>query len=148
MAFPMVFTIFPGQLPSLFESNLGGVNSLNGLYTYPAPPLINRSNINYGMSLPQFSSAYQTTIGQPVNFLSVAGYNTALVIQKTLATANSLNQLSLRHAVSKFSGKLRTLDGTFQINSEGAQVGETLPVGRFSVNSSGQLQVNLVTPLQ
>jgi len=145
--FPMVFTIFPGQLPQLFESNFGGASGLAGLYTYPAPPLLNRPQVNYGLSLAQFETTYQKSTGQSANFLSVAGYNTGLVIQKTLETATSLSQLGLRQAVSSFSGKISTLDGTFQINNEGAQIGETLPVGQFSVGSNGNLEVNLVTPL-
>ncbi|OLZ14010.1 amino acid ABC transporter substrate-binding protein [Sulfobacillus thermosulfidooxidans] len=142
--FKMVFTIFPGQLPQLFLTS-SGPSSINNVYTYPAPPLLSFSHVNYGLNTTQFESAYKQQTGQSANFLSIAGYNTGLIIQKTLETANSLNQLSLRHAVSHFSGSLTTLDGTFKINSEGAQVGETLPVGKITTTSQGQVSVKFVT---
>lgn len=142
--FKMVFTIFPGQLPQLFLTS-NGPSSINNVYTYPAPPLLSFSHVNYGLNTAQFESAYKQQTGQSANFLSIAGYNTGLIIQKTLETANSLNQLSLRHAVSHFSGSLTTLDGTFKINSEGAQVGETLPVGKITTTSQGQVSVKFVT---
>lgn len=146
--FPMVFTIFPGQLPKLFEQNFGGAKGLSGLYTYPAPPLLKWQNVNYGMTLSQFESAYQKATGNSANFLSVAGYNTGLIIQKTLASAQSLSQLALRQAVSNVSGHVMTLDGPFAINNTGAQIGEALPVAKLSAAPSGKLQVNLVTPMK
>ncbi len=139
--FPLTFTIFPGQLPSLFEKNFG-LKGLNNMFTYPAPPLISVSGVNYGMSLGQFEQAFKKQTGSSPNFLNVAGYNTGLILQKTLATATSLSQKSLRQAVSGFSGTITTLDGKFQINSQGAQVGETLPVGQFTV-AKGKLNVNI-----
>ncbi len=144
--YKMVFTVFPGQLPTLFTTS-DGPSSINNIYTYPAPPLISHAHVNYGMNSSQFIAAYKKATGQSTNFLNIAGYNTGLIIQKTLETANSLSQLSLRHAVSRFSGTIETLDGKFQINSEGAQTGETLPVGKFTTNSAGKVSVDLLTPL-
>jgi branched-chain amino acid transport system substrate-binding protein len=144
--YKMVFTIFPGQLPSLFVTS-GGAGSINDTYTYPAPPLITHKNVNYGLDSSQFSADYKTSTGQSANFLNIAGYNTGLIIQKTLETANSLSQLSLRHAVTKFSGTIETLDGKFRVNSQGAQTGETLPVGKITTNSQGKVSVDLLTPL-
>ncbi|AUW93881.1 amino acid ABC transporter substrate-binding protein [Sulfobacillus thermotolerans] len=144
--YKMVFTVFPGQLPSLFTSSVGP-SAINGTYTYPAPPLISHAHVNYGMDSSQFIAAFKKATGDNANFLNIAGYNTGLIIQKTLQTANSLSQLSLRHAVSRFSGTIETLDGKFQINSEGAQTGETLPVGKISANAQGQVSVQLMTPL-
>jgi branched-chain amino acid transport system substrate-binding protein len=141
--FKKVFTIFPGQLPALFEKNLGN-KALANTYTYPAPPLISPSNVNYGMTLDQFEPAYKTFSGQDVNFLSVAGYNTGLVIQKSLETTKSLSQTDLRDAVSGFSGNLSTLDGNFQINAQGSQIGEELPVGQWKLQSDGSLKVDVV----
>ena len=42
-------------------------------------------------------------------FNSVAGYTTALVLEKALATAPSLDQLELRKAIFSLSGNLKTL---------------------------------------
>ncbi len=141
--FKKVFTIFPGQLPALFEKNLGN-KVLANTFTYPAPPLTSTSNVSYGLPLDQFESAYKTFSGQDVNFLSVAGYNAGLVIQKTLETTKSMNQTDLRNAVTQFSGQLSTLDGNFEINSAGAQIGEELPVGQWKLQSDGSLKVNVV----
>jgi branched-chain amino acid transport system substrate-binding protein len=33
--------------------------------------------------------------------------------------------------VFALSGKLKTLDGTFEVNSEGAQIGEMTPMGQL-----------------
>ncbi len=144
--FKMVFTVFPGQLPALFESS-DGPSAINGTYTYPAPPLIIHKHVDYGLDSAQFSTDFKTATGKSANFLNIAGYNTGLIIQKTLDTANSLSQLSLRHAVTKFSGTIETIDGKFQVNSEGAQTGETLPVGKLITNSQGKVSVDLLTPL-
>lgn len=143
--FPFVFTIFPGQLPQLFQSNVG-LSALNNLYTYPAPPIIKRPNVNYGLKLSAFKTAYAKT-GHTVNFLSIAGYNTGLIMQKVLATSTSLKQSSLRQAAGQISGTLTTLDGKFTINSEGAQIGETLPVGQFHV-TNGKLKMSVLSPLK
>lgn len=143
---PIVFTIFPGQLPAIFESQFGA-SGLAGVSTYPTPPFINVQNVNYGMNLTQFESAFKSAESSlpghptgPINFLDVAGYNTGLIIQHTLESAKSLSQSNLRAAVDTFSGKITTLDGNFQINSEGAQVGEALPTGHF-VYQNGKLSM-------
>ena len=141
--FPTTFTIFPGQLPSLFEKNFG-MKGLNNMFTYPAPPLFTVQGVNYGMSIAQFEQAFKKQTGSSPNFLNVAGYNTGLILQKTLATATSLSQKSMRQAVTGFSGSITTLDGKFQINNQGAQIGETLPVGQFTV-SNGKLKVNFMS---
>ncbi|PWI57806.1 ABC transporter substrate-binding protein [Sulfoacidibacillus thermotolerans] len=142
--FNKTFMIFPGQLPTMFEKDFSK-QQLSGLYTYPTPPYINYTNVNYGLPLPQFEQKFEQFSGKNhINFLNVAGYTTGLVIQKALETSPSLSQSALRQAVSSFSGQMNTLDGTFQINSEGAQTGETLPVGQFTLNSSGNLAMNIL----
>ena len=142
--FNKTFLIFPGQLPTMFEKDFTK-QQLNGLYTYPTPPFINHTNVNYGLTLPKFEQKFEQFSGKNhVNFLNVAGYTTGLAIQKTLETASSLNQTALRNAVSQFSGQINTIDGTFKINNEGAQVGETLPIGQFALNNSGNLSMNIL----
>ncbi|MDA8064273.1 MAG: ABC transporter substrate-binding protein [Thermaerobacter sp.] len=142
--FNMVFTVFPGQLLSLLQKNVGA-KGLAYTYTYPTPPLLAYNKVNYGLSLSQFTKAFQAQTHTGVNFLTIAGYNAGLVIQKTLDTAKSLRQSDLRQAVAGFSGKIFTLDGRFRINSEGAQVGETLPVGQLVPTTKG-LQMVVVYP--
>ncbi|MDA8344811.1 MAG: hypothetical protein M0Z66_04930 [Thermaerobacter sp.] len=95
------------------------------------------------MTLSAFSQAFQSSTGSAPNFLDVAGYNTGLAIQKTLETAKSLSQLDLRAAAGKIS--MFTLDGQFKINSEGAQLGEQLPVAQLQPSGSG-LKTVIVYP--
>ncbi|MCY0887946.1 MAG: ABC transporter substrate-binding protein [Alicyclobacillaceae bacterium] len=141
--FSKVFTIFPGQLPALFVKNLGK-KAIDGTYTYPTPPLIKEPGVTYGLSLQEFETKFQSYSKQTPNFLNVAGYNTGLIVEKTLETAKGLSQLDLRQAVNQFSGKIRTLDGNFQINPEnGAQVGEALPVGKWT-EVGGKLTIQVV----
>lgn len=135
------FVIFPGQLPALFEKDFSK-SQLAGMYTYPTPPFINYSNVNYGLTLDQFETQFKKSTGNDVNFLNVAGYTSGLTIQKTIETATSLDQLSLRKAAGNIS--MNTLDGPFKINSQGAQMGETLPVGQYSLDSSGNLKMNIL----
>ncbi|OBS09334.1 ABC transporter substrate-binding protein [Acidihalobacter prosperus] len=144
MHFKRVFTIFPGQLLSLMEKNVGA-DSLAWTYTYPTPPLLRYNKVNYGPGIDAFSKAYAKATGHEVNFLAVAGYNAGLVIQKTLDEAGSLKQTELRHAIAGFSGNLDTLDGHFRINEMGAQIGETLPVGQLQPRD-GKIEVKVVYP--
>lgn len=131
----IVFTIFPGQLPTIFEKQFGDAG-MAGISTYPTPPFIDNKNVNYGLNLTDFESAFEKANNvDKINFLDVAGYNTGLIIQDTLENAKSLNQSDLRSAASAISGKVTTLDGNFKINSEGAQVGEALPTGHFVYNN-------------
>lgn len=140
--FKMLFTIFPGQLLSTMEQNVG-VAGLAGTYTYPTPPLLRYNKVNYGLGINAFTTAFEKTGGGAPNFLNVAGYNAGLVIQKTLENTNGLAQLDLRKSMYTFSGKMFTLDGLFKLDSTGAQMGETLPVGQM-VNSGKGLAIKVV----
>lgn len=144
MHFKLVFTVFPGQLLGLMEKNVG-TKGLAWTYTYPTPPLLVHHDINYGPTLEEFVNSYEKETGHEVNFLTIAGYNAGLIIQKTLATAKEVNAHSMRAAVSAFSGHVRTLDGEFKINDEGAQIGETLPVGQLQL-VGGKLKMEVVYP--
>ncbi len=143
--FKMVFTIFPGQLLALVQKNVGA-QTLAYTYTYPTPPLLVYNRVNYGMGLDRFSRAFHAATGTQPNFLNIAGFNTGLIIQKTLDTAPNLRQMTLRRSVMRFSGKLHTLDGAFRIDATtGAQIGEALPVGQFIPVGKG-LTVRMVYP--
>lgn len=143
--FNMVFTIFPGQQLALIEKNVGE-KALLYTYTYPTPPLLVYNKVNYGMPMSDFEKVYTQETKKPVDFLTVAGYNAGLIIQKTLATSKDFTQLGLRNAINSFSGKLFTLNGLFKINNEGAQIGEFLPVGQFQPTKKGMV-LNVVYPL-
>lgn len=138
-----VFTIFPGQQEVMFQKALGA-KTLAGTYTYLAPPLVNVSNVNYGMTLPQFKTAFSHFSGTPIpqiNFEDILGYNTGLVMQKDLSVSPSLSQNALRAAANTFSGKITTIEGTFKINPvTGAQQGLPFPIGQFNLKN-GHLTV-------
>ncbi|TAL87534.1 MAG: amino acid ABC transporter substrate-binding protein [Rhodanobacter sp.] len=144
MHFPMVFTVFPGQLLKLMEKNVGP-EGLAWTYTYPTPPLLVHKNINYGPTAGEFLKEYQQQNHREVNFLTIAGYNAGLIMQKTLETSTSLDPLAMRRAIAGFSGKLRTIDGMFRVNADGAQIGETLPVGQIQP-MHGKLGMQIVFP--
>ena len=46
------------------------------------------------------------------------GYMTGLVIERALATTERLDQMDIHDAVFALSGKLKTLDGPFELTSE------------------------------
>ncbi len=144
--FKMVFTVFSGQQLSIMEKAVGE-KGLQNTYTYPTPPLYGFNNVNYGLGMNDFIKTFEAANSvDNVNFLNIAGYNAGLVIQKALETAASLKQENLREAVSSFSGNLNTLDGAFKIDpSDGAQVGELLPVAQFQL-ASGSLKPVIVYP--
>ncbi|MGA8180971.1 MAG: ABC transporter substrate-binding protein [Desulfobacterales bacterium] len=145
MKFKMTFTVFPGQLLKLLETNVGR-KTLDYTYTYPTPPLLRYNKVNLGMGIDRFEKVYKKDAGKEVNFLTVAGYNTGLIIQKTLETSGSFNQPAFRKAIASFSGKVTTLDGTFKISRTGAQIGEMLPVAQLVPESGNKIGVNVVYP--
>jgi len=142
--FAKTFVIFPGQLPKLFENDFP-MHVLSGLYTYPTPPFIDNKGVNFGLTLPQFEAKFTNATHSTVNFLNVAGYNTGLIIEKTLETSPNLSQLGMRDAISKFSGHITTLDGKFKVDASGAQLGEYLPVGQLLAHGAHNLVAKILT---
>jgi branched-chain amino acid transport system substrate-binding protein len=69
-----------------------------------------------------------------------------LVLEKALAAADSLDQLELHKAVFGLSGNLKTLDGTFELDPTGAQIGEITPLGQFVAGEQDQLKLMTVWP--
>ena len=130
--FNFLFCIYAGLETELLEKNVGAAG-LNGVYTYvPSSEITYQSE--FGMTLEQYKAAWTKAYGDSkveFGFNSVAGYTTGLVLEKTLATADSLDQLALRKAITDISGKLKTLDGTFEIDAQGAQIGELTPLGQL-----------------
>ena len=79
-------------------------------------------------------------------FNSVAGYTTGVVLEKALSVASSLDQLELRKAIFSLSGNLKTLDGTFELDANGAQIGEITPLGQFVAGEADHLKLVTVWP--
>jgi branched-chain amino acid transport system substrate-binding protein len=135
--FKFLFCIYTGLETELLEKNVGA-GTLAGVFTY-VPSSAIAYHTDFGMSLPQFKAAWEKAYGGKVEFgfNSVAGYTTGLVLEKALAVTDSLDQLALRKAVFSLSGKLKTIDGPFELDPQGAQIGELTPLGQFVAQGSG-----------
>ncbi len=146
--FRYVFTLFGG-----FEMHalLGGAGAaaMDGTFTY-VPAALYPYKVNDGPTLAAFHAAwdkaYPKGSGVPWGADGLMGYMTGLVVQKALATTTGMGQLDLRRAVFAQSGKLRTLAGTFRLNSEGGQIGEMTPVGQLHADGHGGLRLVAVYP--
>jgi branched-chain amino acid transport system substrate-binding protein len=145
--FKFLFSIYPGLETELLEKNVGS-KGLNYVYTYvPSSELSYQTN--FGMTLDEYRAAWhQKYAGSNVEFgfNSVAGYTTGLVLEKALSVTASLDQLDLRKAIFSLSGKLKTLDGTFELDPTGAQIGEITPLGQLIADEHGHLKFVTVWP--
>jgi len=145
--FKFLFAIYPGLETELLEKNVGD-KGLSYVFTYVPSSEISYET-NFGMSLKDYSAAWHNKYADSkieFGFNSVAGYTTGLVLEKTLATAESLDQLELRKAVFALSGNLKTLDGTFELDPNGAQIGEITPLGQFLPGDDNHQKLVTVWP--
>jgi branched-chain amino acid transport system substrate-binding protein len=124
------FTAFPGQLLSDFIGRVPP-QALAGTFTYNFPPSLRYRTTNSGLDTQRFDEIFMAWSKHPPNFLDVAGYNTGLIIQASLQHATDDTQLGIRAALNSISGHLNTLEGTFEIDSSGAQLGESLPIAKI-----------------
>jgi branched-chain amino acid transport system substrate-binding protein len=145
--FKFLFSIYPGLETELLEKNLGS-KPLDYLFTY-VTALDQDYKSEFGMSLKQYRDAWEKKYaGAKVEFgfNSIAGYTTGLVLDKALSVATSLDQLELRKAIFSLSGNLKTLDGTFELDPNGGQIGEFTPIGQFVRGADGHLKLVTVWP--
>ena len=145
--FKFLFSIYPGLETELLEKNLGS-KPLDYLFTY-VTALDQDYKSEFGMSLKQYRDAWEKKYaGAKVEFgfNSIAGYTTGLVLDKALSIATSLDQLELRKAIFSLSGNLKTLDGTFELDPNGGQIGEFTPIGQFVRGADGHLKLVTVWP--
>jgi len=141
--FKWLFAIYPGLETELLEKNVG-FKGLEHVFTY-VPSSAIEYKPEFGMSLAEFRAAWQKKYPDAkveFGFNSVAGYTTGLVLESALAAATSLDQLELRKAIFGLSGKLKTIDGTFELDEMGAQIGEITPLGQ--IESDGKEGVKFV----
>ena len=134
--FPVVFSIYAGLETDLLKKNAGN-DALKNVFSY-VPATGVKYKPSFGMDMEAFTAAYRKLYGDSVNvgFNAVAGYNTGLVLEKTLNTTQSMDQLALRDAVFAQSGKLTTLNGSFELTPEGAQQGNLMPIGQLQAKGS------------
>jgi len=67
------------------------------------------------------------------------------VIEKALSVTESLEQLALREAFFSLSGRLKTLDGTFELGPDGSQIGLLNLIGQL-IPKDGELELTPVYP--
>ena len=118
--FKFLFCLYPGIETELLEKNLGN-KPLSYVFTY-VTSLDITYQAEFGMSLKEYSEAWHKKYADThvdFGFNSIAGYTTGLVLEKALAATESLDQLDLRKAIFSLSGKLKTLDGTFELDRDG-----------------------------
>jgi branched-chain amino acid transport system substrate-binding protein len=145
--FKFLFSIYPGLETELLEKNLGD-KALNYVFTYVTSAELAYKN-EFGMSLKEYSDAWHKKYADShveFGFNSIAGYTTGLVLEKALGVAESLDQLDLRKAIFSLSGKLKTLDGTFELDANGGQVGELTPIGQFVAEEGEKPKLVTVWP--
>jgi branched-chain amino acid transport system substrate-binding protein len=145
--FKFLFCIYPGLETELLENNVGKAG-LNYVFTY-VPPSELSYETNFGISLKEYSAEWHKKYADTkvaFGFNSVAGYTTGLVLEKALASADSLDQLELRKAIFHLSSNLKTLDGTFELDANGGQIGEITPLGQLVAGEDARLKLITVWP--
>jgi branched-chain amino acid transport system substrate-binding protein len=142
--FRFVFSIYAGTEKEEIEKNVG-VSALTNIYSY-VPASNYEYKPNFGMTLTEFREAwlkkYPTGSNVAFGANAVYGYMAGLVVERTLATTKSLDQMAIHDAVFALSGELKTLDSTFVLRKDGAQIGEVTPLGQLQ--AAGKDELNLV----
>jgi branched-chain amino acid transport system substrate-binding protein len=142
--FRFLFSIYPGIETEELLKNVGP-EGLNNVFTYVTSAAYEYKP-EVGWTLEQFRAAWnKTNSGLNFGFNSIAGYTTGLVLQEALKVTKSLDQTALRDAVFALSGKLKTLDGPFELDEHGAQIGEITPLGQFTAEGK-EVKLDVVYP--
>ena len=141
------FQIYPGLEVDELAKTVG-YGPMENLFTFATS-----ADIDYkpdtGLAIGAYRAAWDKAYpGGRIEFgfNAIAGYNTGLIIERTLATTDSMAQLDLRRAVFAMSGQVRTINGPFELNSMGAQIGSITPAGQLVSDGHGRLKMNVVYP--
>ena len=137
--FPFLFMVYPGLEKEELVKNVG-IAGLEGVFTYVTSNEIDYTP-NFGMTAKDYKVVWHKAYPDyEFGFNAIAGYAVGLVLERTLATTETLDQLALRAAVHGLSGKLTTLIGPFELDPEtGAQLGEITPVGQ--IRATGAIDI-------
>ncbi len=145
--FKFLFAVYPGLETSHMLKTVG-LDGMKYVFTH-IPAYKVEHKVTTGMTTAEYHKAWDKAYPNTsvsFGFNSVVGYNTGLVIEKALAETKSLDQLDLRKALFSLSGRLSTLAGTFELNKEGAQIGELMPLGQLVPDNKGGLKTVVVYP--
>lgn len=142
--FNFVYTVFPGILETSFEHM---DNDLAYTYTYVVAPSLPVTGINTGLGVEAFKREFKAKMGyEPSGMFPAAGYVAGLVVQKAFELADGTSQLSLRKALAKASGSMKTIGGVFKIGSDGSQEGTVAGIVQL-VPGKMALERHIVFPL-
>ncbi len=147
--FRFVFSIYAGTEMEEIEKNVG-ISAMKNIYSY-VPASVYEYKPEIGMTQKEFHAAWEKKYpaGSGVAFgaNAIYGYMTGLVVQRTLETTKSLDQMAIHDAVFGLSTKLKTLDGTFELRKDGAQIGEVTPLGQLQPEGGkDELALKVVYP--
>jgi len=146
--FRFLFTLYSGIEMAEVLKNVG-VPAMTDVFSYVTAAQYEYQP-NFGPALPEFHEAWEKAYpsGSGVEWGSnaVQGYMTGLVIERTLATTESLDQMAIHNAVFDLSDKLKTLVGTFKLDATGAQIGEITPLGQLQPDGKGGLTLVAIYP--
>ena len=146
-AFKWRFQIYPGlEVDELAKSV--GYPPMENVFTFATS-----ADIDYKPDVGLSMSAYRTAWDKmyasahvEFGFNAIAGYNTGLIVERCLATADSMAALDMRKAAFALSGKIRTLNGPFELNPNGAQIGAITPAGQLVSDGHGKLKMEVIYP--
>lgn len=141
--FNFVYTYGPGEFASSISKDVSP-SALAGTFSEALPPLVAfKKTVGYNTA--QFMKVWKKKYGSTPADLNLQGYSEGIVIQEALQHAKKLTQLGLRQALGKQSGKFTTIFGPFKIQSDGAQVGLSLPVTQL-FTKNGSIDQKIVFP--
>ena len=146
-SFKFLFQIYPGLEADELAKTVG-YPAMDKVFTFATS-----ADVAYkptlGMDTAAYRALWEKTYpgGHPeFGFNAIAGYNTGIIVQQALATAEGMAQLDLRRAVFAMSGKTTTLNGPFELDGMGAQIGSVTPAGQLVSDGHGKLKMNVVYP--
>ena len=146
--FPFVFTIYTAGETATVKQAVG-LAGMTNVFSF-----VSGANYHYKTTFgpnvdglhAMWDKAYPPGSGVDWGVNAIYGYGTGVVVERTLATTKSLSQLDLRDAVFGLSGKMTTLSGPFELNAEGAQIGELQPLGQLQPDGKGGFKIVVVYP--
>ncbi len=147
VTFPWLFQIYPGLEADELAKTVGYA-AMERVFTFASSQDVVYKP-TFGMTEAEYRAAWDKTYTNgkvEFGFNAIAGYNTAIVIERALATTETMAQLDLRRAVFAMSGKETTLNGPFELNAMGAQIGSVTPAGQLMPDGHGKLKMNVVWP--
>ena len=147
VSFKWRFQIYPGLEVDELAKTVG-YGPMENIFTFATSVDIDYKP-DVGLSVGQYKTLWDKAYpGGKIEwgFNAIAGYNTGLVIERALATADSMAALDMRKAVFAMSGKVRTLNGPFELNEMGAQIGSVTPAGQLVPDGKGKLKMEVVYP--